>query len=254
MSLRKATKEEINIAKECRNSVKTANFALLYGSGVNTYAKSLRKANPLISEKQSIELAKKAIKLKKGVKNKEGLCEGGVDSDSFNAMFKIAMSPTPTLPALGTQISDALRPGVCDTSFMTGRMNFVIQAQGSEFLASLLTMIAYLGKINKIENHFTLAIHDEVHFIVREEDREKFAALMNVAHYMVWKLFHEAWGIKEFPICRMYFDQLDSRHCIVKEPEENLTTPSNPLGYEEKLGVGIKAKDVSEYIENLKLI
>lgn len=254
MTLRKATEEEIKIAKEIRNSVKASNFALLYGSGASTYAKSLRKSNPQLTEKESLTLAKKAIALKKGFKNGEGLYEGGTDSDAFNAMYSIAMSKVPTLPALGTQISTALRPDVCGTSFMTGRNNWAIQAQGAEFLACLLTMIAYLCEKNDIEHHFTLAIHDEVHYMIKKEDRERFAAIMNVAHYLVWKLFHEAWGIEEFPICRFYFDQLDSRHCIVKEPEESLVTPSNPDGDKEPIGIGMKPKDLMQYIKQVKLI
>ena len=75
----------------------------------------------------------------------------------------------------------------------------------------------------------------EVHYMVRVEDREKFAAIMNVAHYLVWKLFHEAWGIEEFPVCRFYFDQVDSRHCIVKEPEECLKTLTVPSAMSAKL-------------------
>ncbi len=105
-------------------------------------------------------LAKKAIAFKKGSKNEEGLFEGGVDSDAFNAMFSLAMSKVPTLPALGTQISTALRPDVCGTSYMTGRNNWAIQAQGAEFLACILTMVEYLCQINDIEHHFTLAVHD----------------------------------------------------------------------------------------------
>ena len=115
-------------------------------------------------------------------------------------------------------------------------------------------MIHYLANLNEVEFHFTLAIHDEVHYMVRVEDREKFAAIMNVAHYLVWKFFHEAWGIEEFPVCRFYFDQVDSRHCIVKEPEECLKTPSNPEGDKEPLGIGMKSRDLKGHIEQIKLI
>ena len=157
---RHLTEDELQYVKDCRNQVKGANFALLYGAGKKTLAASLRKADPSLSEKQSLNLASKLIILKKGKRDEDGRFVGGTDSVVYNAMHTIAGSHTPTLPALGTKISEALRPAMVGNDFITGRTNFCIQASGAEMLSVILVTIRALCLKFNIEAYFCVSIHD----------------------------------------------------------------------------------------------
>lgn len=159
MKLRKATLEEIKYVKECRNQVKGANFCTLYGGGAKTLAAALKKADPSLSDKDSLKLARKLIAFKKG-KKVDGKYFGGSDSPVYNAMLEVANSHVPTLPGLGTKISEALRPAKVGDQFMTGRQNFLIQASGAELLSCITVAIGALCKRYGIEAYYSLSIHD----------------------------------------------------------------------------------------------
>lgn len=228
--LRKVTQDEKKYVKECRNQVKGANFALLYGAGVKTLAASLKKADQSLSEKNSRLLAQKLIALKKGKKDEDGTFVGGTDSVVYNAMFSIARSHTPSLPALGTKISEALRPSMVGEDFITGRTNFCIQASGAEMLSAIIIIIKALCRKFGVEAYFCVSIHDEIHYTVAEDQALKFCAVMNIAHFYVWNFFHEKFGVAEFPWQRAFFDDISIRHCVCKEATEPLITPSNLEG------------------------
>ena len=159
MTLRLATKEEKIYIKECRDIIKAANFCLLYGGGVKTLANSLN--NGSYSESERIKLAKKLIRLKKGIKNSQGFFEGGSDSPIYNRLLKIANSPHSEIPGLGTKISTALRVDAVGSSYMTARTNFCIQASGAEMLSVIITTIDALCKLhNNFFYQFVISVHD----------------------------------------------------------------------------------------------
>lgn len=70
----------------------------------------------------------------------------------------------------------------------------------------------------------------EIHYVVKEEQAELFCAVMNMAHFYTWLFFHEKFGVAEFPWQRAWFDDITIRHCVCKEANEQLVTPSNLNG------------------------
>ena len=65
--------------------------------------------------------------------------------------------------------------------------------------------------------------------MVKDEETLEFCAIMNLAHFYTWQFFHEKFGIDEFPWKRAFFDDINIRHCICKEADEDLYTISNPV-------------------------
>lgn len=241
MTLRKATPEEIKYVKDCRNAVKGVNFSLLYGAGMKTVASTLRSAAPSLSKEEATALAKKLLLQKKGIK-KEGVFIGGCDAPIYNSLNKMADDANARLPALGTRISSALRRDAVGDKFITARANFNIQASGAEMLSVIVTIIAAFIKKYNINAHYVVSIHDELAYLVKDEDVDDFCALMNLAHFYTWSFFHEKFGITEFPWARAFFDDINVRHCLCKEAYENVTTVSNPV--EEPAGKQVTIKDL----------
>lgn len=242
MTLRKCTKEELNYIKECRQTVKGANFALLYGAGVKTLSQSLMSADPNLEEKEARKLAKLLIEQKKGKKDENGYYYGGSDSAIYNALLKVANSNYSQLPVLGTKISAALRRNVVGNDYITARTNFAIQATGTEMLSTILVTVMGLVKKYKLDAHYVISIHDELHFMVNKDQVEEFCALFQLAHFYSWNLFHEKFGIKEFPWGRAFFSDVNVRHCICKEANEEFRTISNEI--DEPFGESLTIKDL----------
>jgi DNA polymerase gamma 1 len=248
MALRKATKEELKFISSCRNAVKSANFALLYGSGVSTLAEALMKSDPNLTESMAKKLAKQLIEYKKGKKiyTEDGcpVYVGGIDSAVYNAFYKGTHSHVTKLPGLGTRISTALEYNAVGDDYKTSRENFLIQASGVEFLSAILVLITYFSDKIGLDAHYCLSIHDEIAFIVAEEDVELFAGVLQIAHFYTWSLFYEQFGIDEFPYQKAFFDSIEVGHCLRKEAHENLKTPSNPDGDKEPPGIVYTAEDL----------
>jgi DNA polymerase gamma 1 len=241
--MRKATKEEIKFINECRNNVKSANFALLYGSGPKTLAESLMKSNSELTEIEALELAKKLIRFKKGIKV-DGRLVNGIDSKVYNAFYDYTHRRKTQLPGLGTIISAPCEFDVTGDDFKTSRENFLIQASGAEFLSAIIVILTYLADKYGVEYYYCISIHDEMSFIVNENQVLEFAAIMQMAHFYTWNLFYEQFGVTEFPWQKAFFDSIEVGHCLRKEANEDLTTPSNPNGGSEPPGYTITAKEL----------
>lgn len=78
--------------------------------------------------------------------------------------------------------------------------------------------------------------------MVKEEEVMEFCAIFNLAHCYTWNFFHEKFGVKEFPIARAFFSDINVRHCICKEADEDLQTMSNDV--EEPKGYKVTFKDL----------
>lgn len=242
MTLRKATQEEIQFTKKCRRAVKDANFALLYGAGTKTLKSSLMSSDPSLSDKEATALAKKLLEQKKGKKDENGYFYGGSDSGIYNALLDVAFSSYSELPVLGTKISMALRRNAVGNDFITARTNYPIQALGTEMLATIITIISALIKKYKIDADYVMSVHDELVFMVNDNCVDRFCEILQTAHYLSWRLFHEKFGIDEFPWARAFFSSVEVRKCYTKEANESVVTISNPQ--EIPMGKSITIKDM----------
>ena len=229
-----------------RDVAKIVNFTILYGGGARTVAASIKKFYKEKPEKELLLAAYKAMDYKKGRKGKNGIYFGGTDSGCFNLMEQLARGQTklgkaennrlPTLPVLGTKISTALRPEVVDRDFHTGRVNWTIQAAGSEILALFLLASHWLAKEFDIPLQFIISIHDEIWFMVPEQYANRFAVLMQMAHLLTWARFHQGCNLNDVPLTRAYFSDVAIDTRLRKTPTESTVTLSNPSGSEELPG------------------
>lgn len=242
------TKERAKLLKALRDAGKIMNFSALYGSGAKGLANFLQKEFPDKSFEELLEMAKLAIASKKGKKNrKTGLFEGGTDSGAFNMMAEISLkSKVPTLPALGTKISTALRPAVVGNDFVPGRMNWAIQSSGAEVLSITLVVMHWLCQEYNIPIYFVISIHDELWWMTPERHAEDAAALFQISHLYTWGLFNERLGITDLACNNAFFSGVAIDDRVRKSPDESTVSPSNPQGHLEPDGKEYSAKEMQE--------
>lgn len=230
-----------------RDTAKGVGFAILYGAGSLTVANTIKKKYKDRSESELRSFGEKAIRFKKGSKDEDGIYYGGTDSGCYNFMERIALrSRIPTLPCLKTKISTALRPSVVDNKFVTGRVNWTIQASGAEVLSIFLTSVHWLAKYFKIPAQFIISIHDETWFMVPEKFAESFCVVFQMAHLYTWARFHYGVGINDLPLSRAFFSSVAIDERIRKTPKECTQTPSNPLGNNEPQGSEYSMRQMDE--------
>ena len=240
------TKERKSLLGTCRDVTKGVGFAVLYGAGVRTTANTIQKAFPERPSSELKKFAQQALASKKGIRNNEGYFEGGSDSGAFNIMVKVGLkSKVPTLPALGTKISNALRPAVVGDDFTTGRTNFCIQSAGAEMLAITLVSSYWLADEFKIPAQFAVSIHDELSWFVPDKYAKSFAGVFQIGHALAWARFQAGCGINDLPLSRAFFSGVAIDNRIRKSPYEDTTTPSNPEGKNEPSGEEYTINDLA---------
>lgn len=214
-----------------RSAAKGANYALLFGSGKNTLASTIRKGNKSITQKDALALAKKLIEFKKGRKlshNSPNLV-GGSDSFIYNYMAKVANSPVPVNPLSGTKMSTAFRPESAGSDFQTLRMNWGIQSTGSALLHAFLTGMNHLLRRYNIQARFSMSIHDSILYLCKEEDAKTVAALYQVAHLWSWAWLRYNLGIIDMPTCNAWFSSVEVDKYFRKCATESTVTISQPV-------------------------
>jgi DNA polymerase gamma 1 len=240
------TAERKQLIGSCRDVSKGVGFSILYGGGVKTTANTIQKAFPERSSAELRKFAQQALATKKGVRGPDGFFDGGSDSGAFNVMVKVGLkSKVPTLPALGTRISNALRPAVVGDDFTTGRTNFCIQSAGAEMLAITLVASQWLADEFRIPAQFSVSIHDELSWFVPEKHAKLFAGVFQMAHAIAWARFQAGCGLTDLPLSRAFFSAVAVDDRIRKSPFEDTTTPSNPEGKSEPSGEEFTINDLA---------
>lgn len=201
-----------------RDHAKVLNYARIYGAGQQFATRLLKQFNPTFSEAESKSKAMKMFTLTKGKKlyypmadyldqleNKgftnyeakiialkygkridevfnKGQWYGGTESAMFNRLEEIAGSEQPVTPFLQSRLSRALEPhaGIEDR-FLPTRINWVVQSGAVDFLHLMLVCMRWLMKDNV---RFCLSFHDEVRYIVREENAYKAALAMHLTNLL----------------------------------------------------------------------
>lgn len=234
------------IAGVDRDTAKALGFAILYGAGLRTLQNYIRRRYPQKSATEVRGFATRALEGKKGLK-RNGLYESGSDSGCFNLMEEISMKMrVPQLPCLGTKISTAMRPAAVGDDFHTARINWAIQASGSEILSVMLVATQWLATEFKIPARFIISIHDEIHYMCPERYAEQFAVLFQIAHMFTWSLFQSNCGIPDLPLSRAFFSAVAIDDRLRKSPFEKTVSPSNPHGDREPDGAEYSMRELSE--------
>lgn len=231
--------------KDGRQVAKILNFQMLYLSGIAGCSQSIKNEKPELENAQVIQLAKKAVSLRRGNKEKSGyrtIYKGGTDSDAYNFMIDLSShyplsdhlahlqtESSPRTPMLGAPISEAIESSVCGDDYATSRANWSVQSTGVDLLHTLTPYCQYLIKKLKIDALFMFSYHDEVWFMVSEKDRYRFAYVLQLAHLLTWAYFFKRLGFNDIPWVYQFFSSVNLDRCFRKEVNDSQITPSNSI-------------------------
>ncbi|RDW63033.1 DNA-directed DNA polymerase gamma MIP1 [Aspergillus mulundensis] len=218
-----------------RNDAKVFNYGRIYGAGVKFAATLLRQFNPTMSERETQEVATRLYKETKGAKTTRRLLSetpfwrGGTESFVFNKLEEFAEQERPRTPVLGAGITEALmRRFINKGSFMTSRINWAIQSSGVDYLHMLIIAMDYLIRRYNIQARLAITVHDEIRYLVKEEDKYRAALALQVSNVWTRAMFSQQVGINDLPQSCAYFSQVDIDHVLRKEVDMDCVTPSHP--------------------------
>ncbi|XP_028920802.1 DNA polymerase subunit gamma-1 isoform X1 [Ornithorhynchus anatinus] len=162
---------------------------------------------------------------------------GGTESEMFNKLESIAMSPAPRTPVLGCRISRALEPAAVGREFATSRVNWVVQSSAVDYLHLMLVAMRWLFEEFAIDGRFCISIHDEVRYLVRADDRYRAALALQITNLLTRCMFAYKLGLRDLPQSVAFFSAVDIDRCLRKEVTMDCKTPSNPTGMERRYGI-----------------
>ncbi|NXP70989.1 DPOG1 polymerase, partial [Ramphastos sulfuratus] len=199
------------------------------------------------------EAMKRSRKKKKWNVVEHRVWAGGTESEMFNKLESIALAPYPQTPVLGCHISRALEPAVAKGEFVTSRVNWVVQSSAVDYLHLMLVAMKWLFEEFDINGRFCISIHDEVRYLVQQQDRYRAALALQITNLLTRCMFAYKLGLQDLPQSVAFFSAVDVDQCLRKEVTMNCVTPSNPSGMEKKYGIPQgEALDIYQLIEITK--
>jgi DNA polymerase gamma 1 len=221
-----------------RDAAKVFNYSRIYGAGMRHAVLLLLQANAGMSTTQAQKLAGNLYASTKGKNTNTTnffgakLWYGGSESFLFNRLEAIATSEKPMTPALGCGVTSALSKKHLPTDFgsdyLPSRINWVVQSSGVDYLHLLITATDYLLKEYKIDGRYMISVHDEVRYIVKEEDKYRAALALQIANLWTRSLFAFRLGLDDLPASVGFFSAVDIDFALRKEVHMECITPSQP--------------------------
>ena len=217
-----------------RNDAKVFNYGRIYGAGLKFASTLLRQFNPNLSEKETHEIATRLYQETKGAKttrkalDDRSFLRGGTESYVFNRLEEFAEQDRPRTPVLGAGITEALmRRFINKGGFMTSRINWAIQSSGVDYLHLLIISMDYLIRRFNLNARLAITVHDEIRYLVKEEDKYRAAMALQVSNIWTRAMFSEQMGIHDLPQSCAYFSAVDIDHVLRKEVDMDCVTPSH---------------------------
>ncbi|EOD53147.1 putative dna polymerase gamma protein [Neofusicoccum parvum UCRNP2] len=218
-----------------RNDAKVFNYGRIYGAGLKFASTLLRQFNPSLTEAQTMETASKLYQETKGKKTlrkalqERSFWRGGTESFVFNKLEDFAEQEKPRTPVLGAGITEALtKRYLSKGSFITSRINWAIQSSGVDYLHLLIVSMDYLTRQCNIQARLALTVHDEIRYLVKEEDKYRAALALQVSNIWTRAMFSQQVGIDDLPQACAFFSAVDIDHVLRKEVDMDCVTPSHP--------------------------
>ncbi len=218
-----------------RNDAKVFNYGRIYGAGLSFASTLLRQFNPNLTDKETSDTASRLYKETKGTKttrkilNDRSFWRGGTESLVFNSLEDFAEQERPRTPVLGAGITEALmRRFINNGGFMTSRINWAIQSSGVDYLHLLIVSMDYLIRRFNLDARLAITVHDEIRYLVKEEDKYRGAMALQVANIWTRAIFSQQMGINELPQSCAFFSAVDIDHVLRKEVDMDCVTPSHP--------------------------
>jgi DNA polymerase gamma 1 len=97
----------------------------------------------------------------------------------------------------------------------------------------------YLARRYNIDCRLAITVHDEIRYLVKEQDKYRAAMAMQIANLWTRAMFAQQMGINELPQSCAYFSAVDIDHVLRKEVDMDCVTPSHstPIPHGESLGI-----------------
>lgn len=222
-----------------RDQAKVFNYSRIYGAGKRHASLLLRQSNPNMTAEEGNKLADALYANTKGNKTRKAdlllnrtFWYGGTESFVFNKLEEIALSDRPKTPALGCSITLALRkeylPEVFGKDFMPSRINWVVQSSGVDYLHLLIVSMEHLLSTYDIKARYLISVHDELRYLVKEEDKYRCALALQIANLWTRSLFAWKLGLDDLPQGVAFFSAVDVDRVLRKEVDLPCVTPSQP--------------------------
>jgi DNA polymerase gamma 1 len=165
--------------------------------------------------------------------NSVSLFKDGFESATFNFLEIKALEDCPETPILGCRLSQALEAlpsDVPDADLFKRRykrtvINWVIQSSAVDFLHMLLVCMKWLCEKYQINARFVLSIHDEIRYMVPDEDKYRCALALTLSNMYVRAAISQKLGINELPKSIAFFSQVDVDTVLRKEVNQKCKTP-----------------------------
>jgi DNA polymerase gamma 1 len=240
-----------SILRISRDQAKVFNYSRIYGAGMRHAILLLLQASAGMTPEKAHELAEELYAKTKGKNTyREDIFGrkfwyGGSESFVFNKLEEIAISDRPQTPALGCGVTSALAkqnlaPGF-GNDYMTSRVNWVVQSSGVDYLHLLIVSMDHLIRKYGIRARYLISVHDEVRYLVHEEDRFRAALAMQIANLWTRGLFAFKLGMDDLPQGVAFFSAVDVDSVLRKEADMTCVTPSQPTPLPPGESLGMEA-------------
>lgn len=222
-----------------RDQAKIFNYSRIYGAGMRHAVLLLLQSNASMLPEAAHKLAENLYSSTKGKNTHKTnafgrkFWFGGTESYVFNKLEEIALSDRPQTPALGCGVTHALSkeylPAEFGADYMPSRINWVVQSSGVDYLHLLIASMDYLIAKYDIKARYLISVHDELRYLVREEDKYRAALALQVANLWTRSLFAFMLGMDDLPQGVAFFSAVDIDHVLRKEVDMPCVTPSQPV-------------------------
>ncbi|ESK87164.1 dna polymerase gamma [Moniliophthora roreri MCA 2997] len=221
-----------------RDQAKVFNYSRIYGAGMRHAILLLLQGNSNMAPEEAQKLAENLYASTKGKNTHRSdifqrkFWFGGSESYLFNKLEEIAMSDNPQTPALGCGVTHALMkdclPSEFGSDYLPSRINWVVQSSGVDYLHLLIVSMDFLIKKYKIQARYLISVHDELRYLVKEEDKYRAALAMQIANLWTRCMFAYKLGMDDLPLGVAFFSAVDVDHVLRKEVDMPCVTPSQP--------------------------
>ncbi|EIN08144.1 hypothetical protein PUNSTDRAFT_44745 [Punctularia strigosozonata HHB-11173 SS5] len=221
-----------------RDQAKVFNYSRIYGAGMRHAVQLLLQNSAGMSVEKAQELATELYARTKGKNTHRKdlfgrkFWYGGTESVVFNKLEAVALADVPQTPALGCGVTDALTKAYLTegfgTDYMTSRINWVVQSSGVDYLHMLIVAMEHLMRDFNIRARYLISVHDELRYLVKEEDKYRAALALQIAHLWTRTMFAYRLGLDDLPQGVAFFSAVDVDKVLRKEVDMPCVTPSQP--------------------------
>ncbi|KAE9393190.1 hypothetical protein BT96DRAFT_1052407 [Gymnopus androsaceus JB14] len=233
-----------------RDQAKVFNYSRIFGAGMRHAMLLLQQGNSKMTQEEAQKLAGNLYASTKGKNTHRNdifdrkFWYGGTESYLFNKLEEIALPEKPQTPALGCGVTHALQkdclPAGFGSDYMPSRINWVVQSSGVDYLHLLIVSMDHLIRKYNIGARYLISVHDELRYLVKEEDRFRAVLALQIANLWTRSMFAYKLGLDDLPQGVAFFSAVDVDKVLRKEVDMPCVTPSHPIPIPpgESLGIG----------------